>query len=331
MKILIAWGAIKKRSVLSVQRSESALNDALCLDLPSPTQTIEFENHTFFLKRDDLIHPDFSGNKARKFHYFFENDFPDIKKVVSYGSAQSNAMYSLSVLAKIKGWEFEYYVDHIADYLKENPHGNYAGALKNGMQIYAGGDCCHNNQVNKEILFIEEGGRQKEAEYGIRLLAEEIIAWQKEEKIDKLNIFLPSGTGTTALFLQKSLISKGVEGAQYPTVYTCACVGDSTYLRKQFTMLEADEKYHPNILSLGKKCHFGKLYRENYEIWLKLQQQTEVLFDLLYDPLGWRVLLAHPDVFCKPTLYIHQGGILGNESMLDRYERKYGRESLLNL
>ena len=42
------------------------------LQLPSPTETIQFQNYTFFLKRDDLIHPDFSGNKARKFYYFLE-------------------------------------------------------------------------------------------------------------------------------------------------------------------------------------------------------------------------------------------------------------------
>jgi len=287
------------------------------ISLSSPIEQISFNNHTFFLKRDDLLHPDFSGNKARKFHYFLENDFPNITKIISYGSAQSNAMYSLSVLAKMRGWEFEYFVEHIAEYLQENPHGNYAGALKNGMRLrQAQPPFPELIEGNKNILFIEEGGRQKEAEYGIKLLAEEIIEWQKENKLDELNIYLPSGTGTTALFLQKHLPDN--------MVYTNPCVGDSEYLKKQFLELEEDEKYHPTILSLEKKHHFGKLYRENYKIWLKLQQQTGVVFDLLYDPLGWQTLLAHPEVMAKPILYIHQGGVLGNESMLPRYERKYG-------
>jgi len=286
----------------------------------SPIDSISFECHSFYLKRDDLLHPDFSGNKARKFHYFLKNDFPDITKIISYGSAQSNAMYSLSVLAKMRGWEFEYYVDHVAEYLKENPHGNYAGALENGMQIHVGRGVP--TPTNQNILFIEEGGRQKEAEYGIKILAQEIIDWQEENGIEELNVFLPSGTGTTALFLQKNLII-GQTHRSAPTVFTCACVGDNAYLKKQFFELEEDEKYHPHILTLEKKHHFGKLYRDNYEIWLKLQQQTGVVFDLLYDPLGWRTLLAHPEVFEKPTLYIHQGGVLGNESMLPRYERKY--------
>ncbi len=306
--------------MFSVQCSESASFDALDLNLPSSIQTIQFENHTFFLKRDDLIHPDFSGNKARKLYYYLRNDFPHIKKMISYGSAQSNAMYSLSVLAKMKGWVFEYYVDHIAEYLKENPHGNYAAALQNGMHIYEGEAPCG---YSKDVLFIEEGGRQEEAAYGIELLAEEILAWQEEQRIELLNIFLPSGTGTTALYLQKYLLKGQPRGSAF-RVFTVACVGDSMYLKKQFTMLERDENRHPVILSLEKKHHFGKLYRENYEIWLKLHQQTGVVFDLLYDPFGWRTLLAHPKVYKEaPTLYIHQGGLLGNASMLPRYERKY--------
>ena len=295
---------------------------------PSPIDSITFEGHSFYLKRDDLLHPDFSGNKARKFHYFLKNDFPDISKIISYGSAQSNTMYSLSVLAKIRGWEFEYHIDHIADYLKDNPHGNYRAALENGMLLRQAQQPFPVNFLGlskgiEGILFIEEGGRQKEAEYGIQILAQEIINWQKENVIEALNVFLPSGTGTTALFLQKNLLKGQAQGIA-PTVYTCACVGDDTYLKKQFFELEKDETYHPNILSLEKKHHFGKLYKDNYKIWLKLQQETGVVFDLLYDPLGWRTLLAHHEVMNKPTLYIHQGGVLGNESMLPRYERKYG-------
>jgi len=292
------------------------------LQLPTPIEKICFKDVTLYLKRDDLIHSDFSGNKARKFHYFLENDFPDVTKLVSYGSSQSNAMYSMSVLAKMRGWEFEFIVDHLSEYLRENPHGNYRASLENGMVIREQG--AESSELSgKHVLFIEEGGRQVQALYGIAILAQEITTWQAEQGIEELNIFLPSGTGTTALFLQKALIQKGVMKTQYPMVFTCACVGGDKYLKKQFLMLEEQERYHPTILSLEKKHHFGKLYKENYKIWLELRQQTGVEFDLLYDPLGWRVMLAHQTLFDKPVLYIHQGGILGNESMLPRYERKY--------
>jgi 1-aminocyclopropane-1-carboxylate deaminase/D-cysteine desulfhydrase-like pyridoxal-dependent ACC family enzyme len=121
--------------VFSVQYTKGVSTDAP-LNFPTPIQSILFQDKHFYLKRDDLIHTDFSGNKARKFHYFLDHEFADITKLISYGSSQSNAMYSLSVLAKMRGWEFEYYVDHLSSYLEQNPQGNYQKALQNSMQLH---------------------------------------------------------------------------------------------------------------------------------------------------------------------------------------------------
>ncbi len=291
------------------------------MNFPSPIEEKTFRGHSFYLKRDDLISSEFSGNKARKFHYFLDHNFPHITKVVSYGSAQSNAMYSLSVLAKLKGWEFDYYVEHIASYLEQNPHGNYKYALSNGMNLHVGRGI-PTPTSKEDSLFIEEGGRQKEAEYGLKFLAQEILEWKMEQGIEELNIFLPSGTGTTALYLSKAF-SVGVGGIPKPTVFTVPCVGDVNYLKEQFLMLEKDEKFHPKIITPSKKRHFGKLYRDSYNIWLELQADIGIEFDLLYDPHGWLTLLENPQIFEKPTLYIHQGGLIGNESMLRRYQRIY--------
>jgi 1-aminocyclopropane-1-carboxylate deaminase/D-cysteine desulfhydrase-like pyridoxal-dependent ACC family enzyme len=95
------------------------------------------------------------------------------------------------------------------------------------------------------------------------------------------------------------------------------------YLQKQFAMLEPNGQSHPRILDLPRKYHFGKLYREFYEIWIELRHETGVEFDLLYDPKGWMTLMAHRDQLSEDVMYIHQGGILGNDSMLPRYTRKY--------
>ncbi len=116
--------------------------------------------------------------KHENFITFLHHDFPLISKIISYGSAQSNAMYSLSVLAKMRGWEFEYYISHIATYLKDNPHGNYKASLDNGMKIHSDKKLPN---MTKETLFIEEGGRQKEAKFGLDILAEEIGSWTKRK------------------------------------------------------------------------------------------------------------------------------------------------------
>ncbi len=128
---------------------------------------------------------------------------------------------------------------------------------------------------------------------------------------------LPSGTGTTALYLSQILMPKNIE------VLTCPCVGGKQYLKQQFDEL-GHFTYYPTILELENKHHFGKLYLQDYEIWQQLQDETDIEFDLLYDPMMWRCLLpwldTNPDV---SLLYIHQGGLLGNETMLPRYRRKY--------
>lgn len=296
----------------------------------SPITKTKFRNKTLFIKRDDLLHKDFSGNKARKFYYFLKNDFPNIKKIISYGSAQANSLYSLSVLAKIKDVKLDFYVNHISSFLKQNPQGNYKAALENGANIIEKSsdniqEFIEENLLDEQTLFIEEGGRIKEAQYGIKILAEEIRIWAEEnniQDINRLKIVLPSGTGTTALFLQKNLPFE---------VLSVACVGGSEYLKKQFLHLEKDEKYHPTIITMPKKYHFGKLYKEFYQIWQELKKDTDIEFDLLYDPLGF-LALSSAKLFEKTSaetnheniiLYIHQGGLLGNETMLERYKRKY--------
>ncbi|ADV46614.1 1-aminocyclopropane-1-carboxylate deaminase [Nitratifractor salsuginis] len=293
------------------------------LAAPTPVESIVIEGKHFYLKRDDLIHPDFSGNKARKFHHWLRADLPRIKRVVSYGSVQSNAMYSLSVLAKMRGWEFHYYVDHIPGYLREHPVGNYRAALENGA-VFNEKIEMRNEKFGEETLFVEEGGRQPEAEEGIALLAGEISQWQRENGIEKLTVFLPSGTGTTALYLNKSFSTLNTQRSDLTTkVVTVPCVGDARYLRKQFAMLEPDEDLWPRIVDLPRKYHFGKLYREFYQLWLELYRQTGVVFDLLYDPKGWQTLLQYREDLDGALLYLHQGGLKGNESMLPRYRRKF--------
>ncbi len=283
----------------------------------SPFEKHTFRKRVFYLKRDDLLHEDFSGNKARKFEYFLQKDFKDIKRVVSYGSNQSNAMYSLSVLAKLKGWEFIYFCEHIPDFLKENPMGNYKYALQNGMQIFISPyrDKSANFLKDEHTLVVQEGGRQKESEYGIKKLAMELIEDIENSKIENPYIYLPSGTGTTALYLQKHLPFR---------VYTCSTVGSDEYLIEQFTMLETCQ-HHPQILNSKKKYHYGKLYKEAFEIYTELKLDMGVEFDLMYDPIGWIKLLENIDSLEGTPIYIHQGGLKGNESMKARYERKYGK------
>lgn len=291
----------------------------------TPVQKICFQQQTIFIKRDDLLSKGFTGNKARKFYHFLQQDLSGVDKLIGHGSAQANSLYSLSELAKLRHCQLDFYVDHIPAYLRENPRGNFRAALANGANIIAldGQQEPVIKHITEQVLpresnalFIPEGGRCRYAEVGVKLLADEIKDWATRQGFPELRVVLPSGTGTTALFLQKNLPFD---------VYTCACVGGDPYLKQQFFELEEDSALHPTILSAGRKYHFGKLYPEFYAIWQQLRAETGIEFDLLYDPLGWLCLqrLISSDVTdTRRVLYIHQGGVLGNETMLPRYLRK---------
>lgn len=300
--------------------------------LPSPIQPVSFNGYQILVKRDDLVNPHFSGNKARKLAYMLKGESSPIRRVISYGSVQSNFLYSLSALAKLKKWNLDFYVQRIPKLLASKPIGNYKGALELGTNIIELESAKLTDKnldafikqkfsiVSEDTLLIPEGGRTEQAEVGVVGLAKEIKNYCQENNIADPIIMLPSGTGTTALFLSK-YFSNSDQDAQ---VMTCACVGDGDYLEKQFSELSADKNDWPNILPADKKYHFGKLYREHYELWKDLKAQTDIEFDLLYDPMGWRALMLYlkSQSKRKNVIYIHQGGLLGNVSMLARYRRE---------
>ncbi len=292
----------------------------------SPVEKINYRNTSFWLKRDDLIHPIFNGNKARKLKYFLDADLSAYTKIASYGGHQSNAMFSLAGLASIKGLDFEYYVKPLPETLKKNPIGNLKKSLELGMQLielenYAEFFAARSEKSNvnseKETLWIRQGGAEKEAEPGVKELAQEIEKFADNQGIKDLSVFLPSGTGTTALYLQKHL--------SFP-VCTTACIGANTYLEHQFSLLEKNKACYPQILNTQKKYHFGKLYPEFLEVWRDFHEETNVEFELLYDP---KMLLIFKEILQNRKgnfLYIHSGGTPGNESMLARYN--YEKKSL---
>ncbi|MGZ9898159.1 1-aminocyclopropane-1-carboxylate deaminase/D-cysteine desulfhydrase [Shewanella gaetbuli] len=322
----------------------------------SPTQSITLWDKQIFVKRDDLLDTHFSGNKARKFYHFLVNDFPHIKYIVGSGSAQANSLYSLSVLAKINGWQLDYYVSHISEQVKSQytsstaSQTNYAKSLENGANVLAidwqrqqFSDCEHLDDAievlkpqyieryGDKVLFVPEGGRCEFAKTGLKQLAAEVLEWSKATKQNDVVVFLPSGTGTTAVYLNQQLALLNASNDIKVQVATCCTVGDESYLTAQFSQLVDDVHLHPIILNDGNKYHFGKLYLPLYQLWQEVQQSTGVEFDLLYDPIGLSVLKHHlnnPIFADKTVLYLHQGGLIGNQSMLKRYQRKLAKTNV---
>ena len=278
----------------------------------SPISKIELEGREFLVKRDDLIDPYLAGNKYRKLYTLLHTPKNKFTKIISYGGTQSNAMLAIAAMCKEKDWEFIYYTKPLSAQQKKHSDGNFFHAIKLGMQhveipqeLYK--DFISSLRVNlgDKTFIIDQGGAVEEAKIGLEVLAKEI----RKSNLDVKCLATPSGTGTTALFLALAL-------PEYK-VYTTPSVGDVKYLKEQ---MEALSKIPNNliILSPEKKYHFAKPYPEFLKIYHNLLEGG-IEFDLLYAPGMWKVLLDQTE---EKVLYIHSGGITGNESMLKRYQQK---------
>lgn len=282
----------------------------------SSISKIILEGREFLVKRDDLIDPYLAGNKYRKLYTLLKTPKEKYNKIISYGGTQSNAMLAIAAMCKSKGWEFTYITKKLSQAQKKSKKGNFFLSLSLGMGHVEVDESYYKEYIaslrvnlDSKTYIIDQGGADKSAKEGLKVLADEI----REASPDVKAVATPSGTGTTALYLALSL-------PEYK-VYTTPCVGDSIYLKEQMSALHQI----PNnlvILEPEKKYHFAKLYKEYYEIYKKTHA-SGVEFDLLYAPGMWKCLLEQTS---EKVLYIHSGGVSGNESMLERYEKKFNQQ-----
>ncbi|MHC3994672.1 1-aminocyclopropane-1-carboxylate deaminase [Thiomicrolovo sp. ZZH C-3] len=286
---------------------------------PAPFEPFRFEGREFTLKRDDLIHPLFSGNKYRKLYALLQTPADAIDTLVSYGGIQSNAMLSIAALCGLKGWGFVYTAKTVPQHLKDDPQGNYRQALALGMQPREVHPSEYDAAVAalkarcgaaERVRLIPQGGADPAAEAGVSLLADEIRAWKAARGIERLNVVTPSGTGTTAAYLAKALPEC--------LVVTVAAVGDPVYLQRQ---IEALMPLPPNLMMLSTPYRFGSLHDDLLQTYEKLRS-AGVEFDLVYAPVMWLALTEVWEDLEGEVLYVHSGGVSGNETMLARYARR---------
>ena len=283
----------------------------------SPVCDFRFLGRGWLLKRDDLLDPELNGNKARKLYTFAANGF-GADTVISYGGAQSNAMYSLSALAKKQNVRFVYYTKKLPETLRQNPSGNLAAALENGMKLveleHKAYDETISNLLNNQpegAILIRQGGADEYAKEGVRMLADELNEYAKSHALKNPIAVLSAGTGTTAGYLSEYLD------------FECVCVpavSDALFLRREFERLGV--KKIPTILEGAEKIPFASPHKRLIEIYKELLDGG-VEFDLIYDAKCWLTISENMEFFRgRDTIFVHSGGTLGNKTQLERYRYK---------
>ncbi|WP_143428896.1 pyridoxal-phosphate dependent enzyme [Helicobacter sp. 12S02634-8] len=289
------------------------MREDISLRFPSPLESYVWRGKKVYIKRDDLLHPLFNGNKARKFESLLYQPLEG-RTLVSYGGNQSNAMFALSYIAKHKRCQFVYFTPPLSGYLQANIQGNLLYALQNGVRL----EFVHGNleALKHQALdfctaqggvFIPQGGSHAIAHMGIERLACEL---QRDVVgLKDLAILYVSGSG----------VSAGILAHFFPCVVSVGAAGGALYLAQM--LQEAQAGTLEAILAPRAKIPFGKPNAELYAIyseWLELG----VEFDLIYDCLGWLCLYEHMERFAhRDIVFIHSGGLLGNHTQKQRYLR----------
>lgn len=168
--------------------------------LPSPLQRLDLSwsreaQIELWMKRDDLIHPQVSGNKWRKLkgwlRLFQEQNKQELH---SCGGAFSNHLVALASVAHMAGIPVKAFVR--GDELNENSNKVLQYCHREGMNMeFLSREAFRKlremgPQMSDKILWIPEGGKGKPALEGCADLAEEIPDWTDE-------VVLACGTGTT--------------------------------------------------------------------------------------------------------------------------------------
>ena len=276
----------------------------------TPLQIFEFFNRLVYIKRDDLLHPLFSGNKARKFASLLKQELKG-KTLISYGGNQSNALQSLASLSLLKDCNLIYFTTPFSKALLQESEGNFAYALSSGVVEFRETPSPQEEaqkfaRANLDTLFIPQGGSVELAMEGMRELANELKEQTKHLKNPAF--FYSSGIGTASIAL-----------AQFDLeVYTALGAG------KMEDLLERVGSYEkaPKILQSEFHTPFGKPHAKVWEMYQRWKREG-VEFDLLYDCLLWIKIKENLARFeDREIVFIHSGGLMGNITQEKRYRLK---------
>lgn len=281
--------------------------------IATPLEKKRFLGREIYIKRDDLLHPYFSGNKARKFFSLLAQNLQG-KILVSYGGNQSNALMSLSALCEIKDCTLIYFTPPFSEALIQEMKGNFAFA-QNTKRVrfvqtsFPQEEALSYHDQNLESVFIPQGGSVELAMKGMRILSDELKV--QTCHLNHPVFFYSSGIGTASLAL-----------AQYDLdVYTALGAGKMEQLQRYFSPYSK----RPNILETVFYTPFGKPHQEIWNIyqeWLKVG----VEFDLLYDCPLWINILGNVKKFEeRDFVFIHSGGTFGNITQQKRYKSSLKR------
>lgn len=294
--------------------------------LNSPLQELKdplFEEKELrlFIKRDDLIHPEISGNKFRKLKYnLIEAKDASYPQILTFGGAYSNhiaataaagKMFGITTIGIIRGDEFK----------ELNP--TLLRAKENGMQLKFVSRKEYSNKNDQSFLSslkeefgdfhpIPEGGANQAALKGCAEIVSEL-----HEEFNVICSSVGSGTSLAGIY-------SAIKAHQRAIGFSALKAGD--YLVGEISKLLGKDVGEENNFQLQCHYHFGgyaKISADLVAFCNYFHQKHHVPLDLIYTAKMFYGIydMIGNDEFKRGDriIAVHTGGLQANKSMEKRY------------
>ncbi|HCN49206.1 MAG TPA: 1-aminocyclopropane-1-carboxylate deaminase [Chryseobacterium sp.] len=285
--------------------------------LQLPTETIPIQeipvqkNIKLFIKREDLIHPQISGNKYWKLFYNVNNylgENPDKPYIITFGGAFSNHIAAVSAVGSLAGIPTLGIIrgEELEHKWRDNP--TLLFAKRNGMNLkfVTREEYRHKEKLTEflqhefpEALVVPEGGTNEEAVEGVKMML-------NEQTKDFDYLCTAVGTGGTI-----AGISKFCEDNQKVIGFK---VVDDASLENKIFELTLKQNFDLIDSSFGG---YGKISDENIRFINDFKEKYDIPLEPIYTGKMMQKVfeLIEEDFFPEHSrvLCFHTGGLQGIE------------------
>ncbi len=279
----------------------------------------KFPNVRLLVKRDDLIHPEVSGNKWRKLKYNIELvQFQKKDGILTFGGAYSNHLLATAAACNLAGLKSIGIVR--GEELDENSNENLKRCSELGMELkFVSREAydSRNEKISQETwkeeypfyLLVPEGGSNYYGMVGCQEIWKEL-----PEQVDHL--FVAQGTTTTSC----GLLVGGSEHTKVHVVPVLKGFDSKAEMRKQLFPFLVDEETITeslNRVEVHSEAHFGGYGKWNDELLDFIdhcQKEYDLPLDKIYTGKAFYALMEwlKAQEFENPQtiIFIHTGGLM---------------------
>lgn len=296
-------------------------------NLPTPLQKVNYDNKSFFIKRDDFTGLEFSGNKIRKLEYLlYDAKKKGAKYVITCGGEQSNharatvaAAASIGLKSKVLLWgndrktaDGNLFLNKVFGaeirYINKKEFLNVDELLKEEKETLLG------KGINSYL--IPEGGSSSLGIWGYIKFLEELMP-QVKTKID--GILTASGSGGTSagLLIAAKLFKINIKIFAVNVLYEKNKLKNRILSLAENCIREFNLKLTINendleIIEGYSEEGYKNITKEKISVINEVAQQTGILLDPTYTG---KAFFAYNEQFLNNSksniIFVHTGGLFG--------------------